>query len=617
MEAVAYPNVLALLEDRAKQFSDKPFVWEKNQLWHPLSWSLFTHEARVFASALLALGLKSGDGVSILSANRKEWPICDMGAIYAGGISVGLYLSSSASQCEYMIRHSDSSVIIVDTQLQLEKILSVRQNLHDLKQIVVLDQSVPSDPGHSIWNYIDFMQIGLAHAEKYDSTLNERVQNSSQEDIIMYVYTSGTTGDPKAAMISNRYFLYNGNSINNVFRFQPGEKILSFLPYCHVGERIFGFAVTLIAARQTFLVQDYAKVIDSILEVEPNIFGGVPRLYEKMYGKIISYLQQLPPHQQVKIRSAMDVSKFYFNLKLNNKTVPTELERSYQIADQEALGPLRKLVFGKNMRICTSGAAALPKDMAEFFVSIGSPIYEAYGLTENISVAMNRPNKHRVTTVGIAMPYTEIKLAEDGEILIKGQNIFSGYYKNPEVTRDMFDDQMDWMKTGDIGKIDDDGFLTIVDRKKELIITSTGKNISPTGIENKLKYDTVVSQVMIVGEGKSYICALITINPIEAVRTIKKLLEQLPSAVIGYIDCGKIPDAETVRLIAEHPLVRDHIQKTIDRVNTELNHTEQIKKIALLPFDFAIDRDEITPTLKLKRKVIAERYKDVIENLYR
>lgn len=617
METVAYPNVLALLEDRAKQFSDKPFVWEKNELWHPLTWGRFTFEARVVASALLAQGLKPGDGVSILSANRKEWPICDMGAIYSGGISVGLYLSSSASQCEYMIRHSDSSVIIVDTRLQLDKILSVRQNVPDLKQIIVLDQSVPSDPGQSIWNYKDFMQIGHLHIEKYQDTLNDRVQNSGQEDIIMYVYTSGTTGDPKAAMISNRYFLYNGNSINNVFKFQPGEKILSFLPYCHVGERIFGFAVTLAAARQTFLVQDYGKVIDTILEVEPNVFGGVPRLYEKMYGKIVSYLQQLSPHQQAEIRAAMDVSKSYFDLKLNNKTIPAELSRSYQVADQDALVPLRELVFGKNMRICTSGAAALSKDMAEFFVSIGSPIYEAYGLTENISVAINRPNKHRVSTVGIAMPYTEIKLAEDGEILIKGQNIFSGYYKNPEATRDMFDDQMDWMKTGDIGKIDDDGFLTIVDRKKELIITSTGKNISPSGIENRLKYDTVISQVMIVGEGKSYICALITINPIETVRTVKKLLEQLPPEVIGYIAHGKMPDAETVRLIAEHPLVRDHIQKTIDRVNQELNHTEQIKKFTLLTFDFSIERNEITPTLKLKRRVIAERYKDVIESLYR
>lgn len=616
MDAVQYSNVPTLLEDQCERFADQPFIWEKNGTWTAMSWSDFHGEVHNFASALLERGLEKGEGVSILSANKKEWPVCDMGSIYSGGISVGLYLTSSASQCEYMIRHSDSRTIIVDTKQQLDKIRSIRSDLPALRDIVVLDENIPSDIIHCIWNYRDFIQLGKTSLEKHRQRLDDIRTNSTQEDIIMYVYTSGTTGDPKAAMISNRYFLYNGSSINEVFQFQPGEKIISFLPYCHVGERIFGFSVTLIAGRQSFLVPDYSKVIETILEIHPNIFGGVPRLYEKMYGKIVSHIQHVSETEHAEIQSAMAISKIYYELKLNNKPVPAAVQNSYEHADITVLKFLRELVFGKEMRICTSGGAALANDMAAFFVSIGSPIYEAYGLTENISVAINRSNKHRVCTVGVAMPHTEIMLAEDGEILINGQNKFSGYYKNPEATWDMFDDNMEWMKTGDIGRIDEDGFLTIIDRKKELIITSTGKNISPALIENRLKYDTVISQSMVVGEGKTYITALITINPLEAVLVIKQLIAQLPPEIIGYIAHGKMPEPEMIRQIAEHTLVREHIQKTVDRVNEDLNHTEQIKKFVILPFDFSIERNEITPTLKLKRKVIEERYKDIIVGLY-
>lgn len=616
MNAVDYPNVLQLFEDQCDRYADFPFLWEKHGQWIPTSWREFRNDVYRFAAALIERGFARNEGVAILSGNRKEWPISDLGTIYAGGVSVGLYPTSSAAQCAFMISHSDSKTVVVDHARQLEKILEVRSALPNLRDIVVADPNVPTDPRKNIWNIKDFMALGDAHMRIGLKTMDMVRRTMQPTDTIMYVYTSGTTGDPKAAMISNRYFLYNGDSINQVFDFKPQESIISYLPFCHVGERIFGFAVSLIAGRQFYLVEDYSKVIDTLTEIDAGIFGGVPRLYEKMYAKITGHIAALPENQRSEIQAAFSIAKEYFSYVLNRREAPAPLVQSYVSVDGSLLKPLREMAFGRNMRICTSGAAPLARDVAEFFVAIGSPIYEAYGLTENISAAINRPDKHRISTVGVPMPHCEIKLAEDGEILIKGGNTFSGYYKNEQATREMFGAEGGWMLTGDVGEFDQDGFLRIIDRKKELLITSTGKNIAPAPIEIMLKYDTVISQSMVVGDGKSYIAALITINPFEAVRSIKGLAETLPHDVAENLKKGQWPPDGEMRKLIEQPSLREHIQNTIHNINASLNHTEQIKKFTILPFDFSIERGEITPTLKLKRKVIMERYKDMIEHLY-
>ncbi|MBX7153169.1 long-chain fatty acid--CoA ligase [bacterium] len=616
MNAFDYPNVLQLFEDQCDRYANMPFLWEKRGQWIPMTWNEFRNDVYRFGAALIERGITRNEGVAILSGNVKEWPICDLGTIYAGGVSVGLYPTSSATQCAFMIDHSDSKTVVVDHARQLEKILEVRPSLTNLRDIVVIDPNVPTDQRKNIWNIKDFLALGDNHLRVGLKTMEMLRRTMQPADTIMYVYTSGTTGDPKAAMISNRYFLYNGDSINNVFDFKPQESIISYLPFCHVGERIFGFSVSLIAGRQFYLVEDYSKVIDTLIEIDADIFGGVPRLYEKMYAKITGHIAIMPENQRSEIQSAFSTARDYFSYVLNRREAPPQLTQEYASFNASVLKPLREMVFGKKMRICTSGAAPLSKDVAEFFVAIGSPIYEAYGLTENISASINRPDKHRISTVGVPMPYCEIKLAEDGEILIKGDNTFSGYYKNETATRWMFDANGEWMLTGDIGTFDQDGFLRIIDRKKELLITSTGKNIAPAPIEIMLKYDTVISQSMIVGDGKSYIAALITINPFEAVRSVKELAATLPHDVVENLKKGQWPPDGEMRKLIEQPALREHIQNTIHKVNASLNHTEQIKKFTILPFDFSIERGEITPTLKLKRKVITERYKDIIEHLY-
>ncbi len=614
--SIDYKNILQLVEDRANEFSNEPFIWEKSTSgWEATTWKNFIEEAKNFASALLYFGFKERNALSILSANRKEWPLVDIATMYAGGIASGIYPTSSSEQCEYMINHSESYAVFVDTLEQYTKLEKVKDNLKN-KITIVLDPNFQSKPEKLLYQFDEFMKIGKDNFHKFNSIFEKNITDIYTEDIAMYVYTSGTTGDPKAAMLSHRYFLYSADSIQQIFNFSPKEKIISYLPYCHVGERIFGFAVSLSSARQIYHIREFPKLDEYLQEINPDIFGGIPRVYEKMFEKLNKHIAQLSMDEKEKIISAQAVANDYFSKKLNNLAIEEKLEKDFQNVNSTILKSLRDTIFGKNLKIATSGAAALAPHIAKFFVSIGSPIYEAYGLTENICGAFNRPNKHRISTVGIPMPHTEIKLAEDGEILINGRNKFSGYFKNTEATQEIFTED-GWIKTGDIGQFDEDGFLSIVDRKKELIITSTGKNIAPGKIENKIKENVLISQVMLVGDGKSYISALITLNPFEVVRHYAELIEQIGKETYELLKKGIIAGNEIYEKLANSKTVYDKITETINKVNETLNRTEQIKKFTILPFDFSIEKNEITPTLKLKRKVIYNKYKDIIESLYK
>ncbi len=614
---IEFNNVIEVFQDRVQKLSDKPFLWERiHSGWKSISWKEGWDYVLNFASALKERGLQKGDGVSILSANRKEWPLCDLGTIVSGGITVGLYPTSSNVQCQYMINHSESKFVIVDTEEQLKKIMSVRKDLYKVKDIIIIDSNAPSQSKENIWNIADFIRLGKDNRHKYLSDLEEFIKKSQKEDIIIYVYTSGTTGDPKAAMLSNRYVLYNSDSINQIFQFSHEDKILSFLPYCHVGERIFGLGSTLASGRQTFMVPNFNDLFQCVLEVNPTIFGGVPRIYEKMHSILIHYIKGLPLDIQNDIYKGRDATLRYYEHKMKGEKPLEEIEKKYQEYYNKYFKNLIEMVLGKNIKVCTSGAAALNRQISRDFLSIGLIIYEAYGLTENICVSFNRPEKFKIGTVGVPMPHTELKLSEEGEIMVKGMNLFSGYYKNEEATREMFDSDREWMFTGDIGEIDEDGFLKIVDRKKEILVTSTGKNIAPTHIENLLKTNPLISNAMIVGDGKSYISAFITINPSVVIKKFLNDLKNISEEVLNNFMRGEPISINIYEFLSENLSVKKEIENFINEINQQLNRTEQIKKFLILPFDFSIERNEITPTLKLKRKVIINKYSHFINQLY-
>lgn len=593
-----YPNIYSLFVDRVKKYRSaaKPrdvFYFRGDEGWQGISWDRFDQEAHDFATALLSLGLNKGGSVAILMGNVPEWPISDIGTIAAGGVGVGLYPTSSAEQCRYIINHSDAEIVLVDTRVQLEKILSIRHALSKVKTIVVLDDSATSKSDQVI-NYQELICRGRENRERLGGLLRERADSAGAEDIAIMVYTSGTTGSPKGACLSHRYIINSVESLRQTIPIFDTDISFSYLPYCHVAERISGLYNRLYAGASAYFVDDLSRLGQYMLEVKPTVFASLPRFFEKIHARIVADLDAAPEKEREQFNSALEVGRRISRLRQSGTEVPEELRNEY---DAEAAPILKKVkdYFGGRIRLATSGGAPLPLEVAEFFDAAGLPILQAYGLTENICVAFNRPDNHKFGTVGPPMPGCEVQIADDGEIMVRSEMMFSGYYQAPEQTAEMFRDG--WLLTGDIGEIDGDGFLKITGRKKELIVTSTGKKISPALIENMLKEHHLISHALVCGEGKSYLVALITLNPVEAAEF-----------------------ARAHSIAADNPArsasVRQLVSEMIDEVNARVSTTESIKKFELLDHDFEIEKDEVTPTGKLKREVVNERYRDLIASLY-
>jgi len=523
-----YPTVTSLFVDRVSRYVNAEqkdvFYFRSKDRWQGISWRRFEQETYEFATALLSLELRRGGSICILMGNVPEWPISDIGTIMAGGVGVGLYPTSSAEQIAYIINHSDAEFVLVDTREQLQKVLSVRAQFRKVRHLIALDTNGADD----VIAYGDFIARGREERSRLAPLLEERVESAKPDDVAIMVYTSGTTGAPKGACLSHRYIINSVESLRQTIPIYDTDVSFSYLPFCHVAERISGLYNRLYAGASAYFVDDLARLGEYMLDVKPTVFASLPRFFEKIYARIIA-------------------------------------DGSTNVKDY----------FGGRIRLLTSGGAPLPLEVAEFFAAAGLPILQAYGLTENVCVAFNRPNNYKFGTVGPPMPGCEVRLADDKEILVRSEMMFSGYYKAPEETAKMFADG--WLLTGDLGEIDADGFLKIIGRKKELIVTSTGKKVAPALLENMLKENHVVSQAMVYGEGRSFLVALITLNSV-------------------------VP--------------RETVQGIVDGVNRRVSSTESIKRFAVLDRDFEIARDEITPTGKLKRDVITNRFRDVIDGLY-
>jgi long-chain acyl-CoA synthetase len=539
-----YPTVYSLFTDRIKKYATDTsdpkdvFYFRSGDRWQGISWQRFEQETFDFATALLSYGLKRGGSVCILMGNVPEWPISDIGTIIAGGVGVGLYPTSSAEQIAYIIDHSDAEFVLVDSREQLQKVLSVREQLPQVRHIIVLDADAFAS--NDVISYRDFIERGRTERAPLATLLQERVEGAKPDDIAIMVYTSGTTGAPKGACLSHRYILNSVESLRRTIPIYDTDVSFSYLPFCHVAERISGLYNRLYAGASAYFVDDLARLGEYMLEVKPTVFASLPRFFEKIHARAAAEMEQLPQAEHARF-----------------------------------LATKVKDYFGGRIRLATSGGAPLPLEVAEFFAAAGLPILQAYGLTENVCVAFNRPYEYKFGTVGPPMPGCDVRIAEDKEILVRSAMMFSGYYKAPEETAKVFSDG--WLLTGDLGEFDEDGFLKIIGRKKELIVTSTGKKISPALLENMLKEHHVISQAMVYGEGRSYLVALITVNT---------------------------------------AVTQEMVQSIIDGVNRRVSSTESIKRFAILDRDLEIERDEITPTGKLKRDVITNRFREVIDELY-
>ena len=595
-----YPNIYLLFIDRVRTYRDavpapSVFYFRHDEEWQGVSWARFDREAHAFATALLSLDLKKGGSVAILMGNVPEWPIVDIGTIAAGGVGVGLYPTSSAEQCQYIINHSDAEFLVVDTRAQLEKVLKMRHLLPKLRVIVVLDESAASE-SEQVIGYQVLIGRGHENRDHFSTLLSERAETAGAEDTAIMVYTSGTTGPPKGACLSHRYILNSVESMRQIVPIFDNDVAFSYLPYCHVAERISGLYNRLYAGASAYFVDDLSRLGQYMLEVKPTVFASLPRFFEKIHARIVADVEAAPEKERERFNDALEVGRRISRLRQSRQEVPKELRNQFEV---DAAPVLKKVkdYFGGGIRLATSGGAPLPLEVAEFFDAAGLPILQAYGLTENICVAFNRADNHKFGTVGPPMPGCEVKIAADGEIMVRSEMMFSGYYKAPEQTAEMLRDG--WLLTGDIGELDEDGFLKITGRKKELIVTSNGKKVSPALIENMLKEHHLISHALVYGEGKSYLVALITLNPAETAEFLRA----------HEVAAG----AENLaRSESMHKLV----QEMIDAVNARVSSSESIKKFAILEHDFEIEKDEVTPTGKLKREVVTAHHRDLIESLY-
>ncbi|HVE55931.1 MAG TPA: AMP-dependent synthetase/ligase [Pyrinomonadaceae bacterium] len=570
-----FQNIYQLFREQTAKYRGENVFYTRadSSGWSAQSWNDFENQVHDFACALLAKGLTRGASVAILAGNVPEWTIVDVAAIAAGGVGVGIYPTSSTEQCEYIINHSDAEFFFVDTYEQFEKVTDTSTPFPKLKEIIILEQIdetsvelVESENRFGVnvkyipvTNYKDFLAFGRENRKEFLPKVEEIGFNAKSEETAIMVYTSGTTGQPKGAMLSHGYIL---NSVESLRRSVPifhEDTAFSYLPGCHVAERISGIYNRLYNGTAAHFVDDLSRLYAYMFEVRPTVFASLPRFFEKIHAKIFA-------------------------------------ESGTDKVDPQVV----KDAFGGNIRLLTSGGAPLPNEIARFFAGAGLPILQAYGLTENICVAFNTVENLKFGTVGRPMPMCQIRIAADGEILVKSPMMFSGYYKDAEKTAEMFDEN-GWLKTGDLGTLDEDGFLRITGRKKEIIVLSSGKNVAPALVENLVKENHLVSQCFLYGDGKSYCVALITLNQTEAEMFAK-------ANNIEYRNHGDL---------TKNQAFYDLINASVEKTNARVSSSEQIKRFTILERDFSLEEDEITPTLKVKRNVVSEKFAEEIEKLYR
>lgn len=541
---------------------------------------------------LLSLKLAKGDRVAILSENRLEWVTADLAILSAGCINVPIYATLPAGQIEYILRDSETRAVFVSTREQLEKIEGIRQTLPNLSHVITFEGAGDSP---AVLSLDELMERGSGSPHKLP--LEDRSATIGRYDWASIIYTSGTTGDPKGVILNHNNFVSNVLAAVKAIAVTPEDTCLSFLPLSHVLERTGGYYAMMHRGVTIAYAESIDTVRENLLEVSPTVMISVPRLYEKMYARI---------HDTVAAGPALKKNLFFWAVAVGRRYAKESLERRLRPGTKLQYAMAYRLVFrklkartGGRLRFFVSGGAPLSRDIAEFFYAAGIPIMEGYGLTETSPViSLNTFDDFKFGTVGKPLDGVAVRIADDGEILAKGPNVMLGYYKRPDLSDQVLDGE--WFHTGDIGFLDDDGFLTITDRKKDIIVTAGGKNIAPQPIESLLKTNKYIAQAVVIGDRRKFISAVIVAN-MEKVR--------------AFADAAGIAYNGDSDLIANDKVVHK-IQDEIQRVSEHLAGFERVKKFILLEKDFTIDEGELTPTLKVKRAAIEARFKDEIDALY-
>ena len=584
--------VAELLDERASVHGEVPaLVGKRGGRWHTLTWREYRDTAHRVARGLMALGVEPGGGVAIMGYNRPEWLLADVGAIVAGGVPTGIYTNLTPEQIGYVVGHCDARVAIVENREYLGKLLAVRGELPELRAIVLMDGE--GDGEDAVFSWQELLDRG---DEVPESELASRIAHQRPDDLCTLIYTSGTTGPPKGVMLSHRNLLWTAAAIRQAFDFPPGHVVISYLPLSHSAEQMVSIYIPMTLGLTAQFAESLEKLPESLREIRPHTFFAVPRVWEKIQAAIQEAGAKNPPLEKKIAAWARRVGLEGGYAEQRGEKKPW----TWPIADRLVFRKVRERLGLDRAGVCATGAAPIALDTAEFFLSLGIPIYEFYGLSETSAPAtVSQAGRYRTGRAGFPIPGTEMRVAGDGEILIRGPHVFLGYYKDPRATAEVLDDE-GWFRTGDVGEIDHEGFLRITDRKKEIIVTSGGKNVAPAPIEAKLKGLPSVEQAVVVGDRRKYLAALLTLEPARAA---------------AEAEAAGSP-ARAPAELARCPVFRAHLERQVEKVNASLARYETIKTFRVLPDGFSVEGGELTPTLKLKRRVINDKYGGEIESLY-
>ncbi len=573
----------------AAERTNAAYLVERDGSWEPVSWAEAAVAVEELANGLLALGVRKGDAVAILGQTSLEWALFDFALAHVGAIGAAIYANSAAKDCEYILDHSESVAVLAEDEGQLAKLAEYRQRNPRLEHVLT---------------YADLDELrarGRDHAEANPGALAAAVAEVGPDDVFTYIYTSGTTGPPKACMIRHRNYHAMAAVVDEIDDFtMADDTMLLYLPLAHNFGRLMHLQGPYVGFTLAFL-PDPLRAAEALKAVRPTLFPSVPRVFEKVHTAVVSKFDAERGLKRKIVDWSLSVGRRASERRAAGTPLGPMLAVQHRLADRLVYSKVKEQLGGR-FRIGISGGAPLAKEIAEFFHALDVLILEGYGLTECTTAAtVNRPSRFRFGTVGPALPGTELRIDDDGEVLISSPTVFAGYYKDEAATREILGED-GWLRSGDIGELDEDGFLTITDRKKDIIVTAGGKNVAPQNLENELKMSKFVSQALVIGDRRPYCVALITLDEPELVK---------------WAHAHGITGELSAAALSRNARVRELVEGIVERVNADHSRYEQIKKFDILPRDFTMEADELTPTLKLKRRVCQEHFADEIEALYR
>jgi len=595
-EAVRGQTICTLFQQATEKFADNEALkWKDGDDWESRTWGQFGEKVRDLAKGLIALGLQPGEFVNLIGSNLPQYSVSDFGVLQAGGIPVSLYNTLAPEQVSYIVQHCDAKYVICENRDYFETFLKIQNEIPNVRKVILWSDAEEFADNEWVVSFDSVVEQGR---EQDDAEIEQRLKAIDPEDLVTLIYTSGTTGPPKGVMVTHRNVCWTLESLLRAQPLEPGQRQISYLPMAHIAERMVGHYIPLRLGSTIHYCPNPRDVASYLAAVRPTFFFGVPRIWEKLYQGLQNAINNNPDEGQRKAaQDAVAARLELIQLENEGKPVPDDV-RERADAAKPIVDFIKQLVGLDQVGNAGTGAAPIAKDILEFFWALDVPLYEVYGQSEDTGpTSWNTPDQHRIGTVGPSLPGVEVKLADDGELLVRGGNVTQGYYKEPDLTAETFDAD-GWLHSGDVAEFHD-GFIKIVDRKKEILITAGGKNIAPSNVENLLKQHPLVGQACLIADQRPFTTALIALDADDAAAW------------------GKAHDKPTdVASISQDPEVIADIDKHVKEMNKRLHNQEQVKKFTVLPTDWSVDSGEVTPTLKMKRKVVNQKYEAEIESMY-